>query len=350
MLQRNSLSKIVYLLVLITMSNTAWADNESRIKDLAFLSGTTTEALIGYGLVVGLNGSGDSASAENTSNSIATLLEKLDVTVNAGDLKAKNVAAVIVTANLDPNLSAGARIDIKVNSLNDASSLEGGELVMTPLRAADGTICVLAQGSVSIGGFNIKSGGNNSFRKNHTQAGLVTNGGTVKVPLGGHFMQDGMFAWLLHSPDFSTANEVAKAINRQFGTGVAVAKDAQRIDVSLPSNYTDNPVGFVADMGLLRSSSDAVARVVLNERTGTIIVGKNVQLKEAAVAHGTLKVIVSTYYDVSQPNAFSRTGDTVVVPEINTDVSDREARVLRVPDTSTVADVVGVLKIGRAHV
>jgi len=136
MLQRNSLSKIVYLLVLITMSNTAWADNESRIKDLAFLSGTTTEALIGYGLVVGLNGSGDSASAENTSNSIATLLEKLDVTVNAGDLKAKNVAAVIVTANLDPNLSAGARIDIKVNSLNDASSLEGGELVMKIGRAS----------------------------------------------------------------------------------------------------------------------------------------------------------------------------------------------------------------------
>ncbi|MFT5784539.1 MAG: flagellar P-ring protein precursor FlgI, partial [Candidatus Krumholzibacteriia bacterium] len=217
MLKRNRFLNLVAILSLLLTTNLSWAADGSRIKDLAFLQGTTSEALIGYGLVVGLNGSGDSGSAENTSNSIATLLEKLDVTVSAGELKAKNVAAVIVTANLDPNLSAGGKIDIKVNSLNDASSLEGGELVMTPLRAADGTICVLAQGSVSIGGFNIKSGANNSFRKNHAQAGLVSNGGTVKVPLNGQFMRDGTFAWLLHSPDFSTANEVAKSINRQFG-------------------------------------------------------------------------------------------------------------------------------------
>ena len=319
------------------------ADDTSRIKDLAYLEGTTDEPLVGYGLVVGLNGSGDSASAENTSNSIATMLEALDVTVDPADLKAKNVAAVIVTADLDPNLNAGARIDVKVNSLNDASSLEGGHLVMTPLRAYDGTICVLAQGSVSIGGFNVKSGANNSFRKNHAQAGVVSNGGSVKVSLNGKFMQDGHFNWLLNSPDFSTAASVAKAINAEFGAGIAQARDAQRIEVALPNRYAGNPVGFVADMSTLRAASDAVARVVLNERTGTIIVGKNVKLKEAAVAHGTLKVVVSTYYDVSQPNAFSRTGQTVVTPEVNTDVQDHEARVLRVPDTSTVADVVGVL-------
>ena len=321
----------------------ALAGSESRIKDLAFLEGTTDEPLIGYGLVVGLNGTGDSASAENTSNSIATLLENLDVTVNAADLKAKNVAAVIVTAEMDPNTSVGGRVDVKVNSLNDASSLEGGHLIMTPLRAADGTICVLAQGSVSIGGFNIKSGANNSFRKNHTQAGVVTNGGIVKEPLDGHFMRNGQLSWLLHSPDFTTASEVAKAINREYGTGVALARDDQRIDVTLPANYRLDPVTFVAGMSVLTAASDVVARVVLNERTGTIIVGKNVKLKEAAVAHGNLKVVVSTYYDVSQPSSFSRTGDTVVTPEINTDVTDHNAQVLRVPDTSTVADVVGVL-------
>ncbi len=320
-----------------------FAGSESRIKDLAFLEGTTREPLLGYGLVVGLNGTGDSPSAENTSNSIATLLEKLDVTVNAEDLKGKNVAAVIVTADLDPNLSAGATIDVKVSSLNDASSLEGGHLVMTPLRAVDGTISVLAQGSVSIGGFNIKSGANNSFRKNHSQAGVVTNGGIVKVSLNGNFMREGQMSWLLHSPDFNTAAQVAHAINKEFGHNVARARDAQRIDVIIPNQYNDDPVGFVAGMGLLKSDSDAVARVVLNERTGTIIVGKNVKLKEAAVAHGTLKVIVSTYYDVSQPSEFSRTGETVVVPEVNTDVQDKDARVLRVPDTSTVADVVAVL-------
>jgi flagellar P-ring protein precursor FlgI len=331
------------LLSVTTAPASAVAGGESRIKDLAFLEGTTNEPLIGYGLVVGLNGTGDSPSAENTSNSIATLLEKLDVTVNPNDLKAKNVAAVIVTAELDPNLSAGGRIDVKINSLNDASSLEGGHLIMTPLRAADGTICVLAQGSVSIGGFNIKSGANNSFRKNHAQAGIISGGGTVKVPLNGHFIVNGQLAWLLNSPDFTTASEVAKTINLEYGHDVARAHDAQRIDVTLPSQYRNDPVSFVAGMSVLTARSDAVARVVVNERTGTIIVGKNVKLKEAAVAHGNLKVIVNTHYDVSQPSSFSRTGETTVVPRVNTDVSDQPAQVLQVPDTSTVADVVGVL-------
>jgi flagellar P-ring protein precursor FlgI len=334
---------LAVLVILPIVSGGAAADETSRIKDIAYLEGTTDEPLVGYGLVVGLNGTGDSSNAENTSNSIATMLEALDVTVDPADLKAKNVAAVIVTAELDPNLSAGARIDVKVNSLNDASSLEGGHLVMTPLRAVDGTVCVLAQGSVSIGGFNVKSGANNSFRKNHAQAGVVTNGGSVKVPLQGWFMRDGHLNWLLHSPDFTTAAAVARVINAEFGEGVARAHDAQRIEVALPTEFAADPVSFVAGMSALRTTSDAVARVVLNERTGTIIVGKNVKLKEAAVAHGTLKVIVSTYYDVSQPSSFSRTGDTVVVPEVSTDVQDHEARVLRVPDTSTVADVVGVL-------
>ncbi len=321
----------------------AQAQETSRIKDLAILEGTTEEPLVGYGLVVGLNGTGDSYSVENTANSIATLLEKLDVTISPRDLKARNVAAVIVTGTLDPNINVGGRVDVKVNSLNDATSLEGGHLVMTPLSAADGTLCVLAQGSVSIGGFNIKSGSGNSFRKNHSQAGLVSNGGTVKVPLNGSFMNGGRVAWLLHNPDFITASEVASSINASFGAGTALAEDAQRILVTIPVEENANPVGFIARMSELESRSDSRARVVVNERTGTIIVGKNVKLHEAAVAHGNLKVIVSTYYDVSQPSSFSRRGDTVVVPDVNTDVQDHEAQVVHVPNTSTVADVVSVL-------
>lgn len=334
---------LLILLVCSTGNAFGQIEETSRIKDLAFLEGTTEEPLLGYGLVVGLNGTGDSYSVENTANSIATLLEKLDVTISPEDLKARNVAAVIVTGNMDPNTNVGGRIDVKVNSLNDATSLEGGHLVMTPLSAFDGTLCVLAQGSVSIGGFNVKSGAGNSYRKNHTQAGLVSNGGTVKMPLNGSFMNSGRVAWLLHNPDFITASEVATAINRSFGPGTAMAEDAQRIQVTIPVEDNANPVGFIARMSELESRSDAKARVVVNERTGTIIVGKNVRLKEAAVAHGNLKVIVSTYYDVSQPGAFSRRGDTVVVPEVNTDVQERDAKVLHVPDTSTVADVVSVL-------
>ncbi len=342
-LTRSVYATLAFMAAVSWACGPAVAQNDSRIKDLAFLEGTTEEPLVGYGLVVGLNGTGDGYSVENTANSIATLLEKLDVTISPRDLKARNVAAVIVTGTLDPNINVGGKIDVKVSSLNDATSLEGGHLIMTPLRAADGTLCVLAQGSVSIGGFNVKSGAGNSYRKNHTQAGLVTNGGAVKVKLDGNFMRGGRVAWLLHNPDFITAAEVAISINARYGAGTALAEDAQRIQVTIPVEENSNPVGFIARMSELTARSDAVARVVVNERTGTIIVGKNVKLKEAAVAHGNLKVVVSTFYDVSQPSSFSRRGDTVVVPEVNTDVQDHDARVLRVPDTSTVADVVGVL-------
>ncbi len=317
--------------------------DESRIKDLAFLEGTSPEPLVGYGLVIGLNGTGDSPKAGGTSNSLATLLERLDVTVAASDLKAKNVAEVMVTAELDPNTSVGGRVDVKVSSLNDAGSLEGGTLVMTPLKSMDGVVRIIAQGSVSLGGFNVNAGSGNSVRKNHAQSGIISNGGTVRVAFGGSWQQSGRLAWLLHSPDFSTAAAVAGAINAEFGAGTALARDAQRVEVVIPATLGADPVTFVAAMGQLASTSDAPARVVLNERTGTIIVGKNVKLKEAAVAHGTLKVIVSTVYDVSQPNALSTGGQTVVTPDVRADTTEHEARVLRVPDTSTVADVVGVL-------
>ena len=334
---------LAVLLLLVLAGQAPAADHDARIKDMARLSGTTAEPLLGYGLVVGLNGTGDGSSSQMTINSVASMLEKLDVTVDPALLKPKNVAAVIVTGNLDPNVSPGSRIDISVESMNDASSLEGGRLIMTPLKAHDGTLCVLAQGAISIGGFNIKGGAGNSFRKNHSQAGIIPNGGIVKKGLGGNFVSNGSVSWLLNSPDFTTAAEIAKAINKNFGGGVAKAQDAARVQVEIPVEFKDQPVLFVAQMGEMRARSDAPARVVLNERTGTIIVGRNVILKEAAVAHGNLKVIVNTTYGVSQPSSFSDRGSTVVTPNVKTNVQDHEARVLRVPDTSTVADVVGVL-------
>ena len=336
--------RILSALLLMALAGSAHAsDTDSRIKDMARLSGTTAEPLVGYGIVVGLNGTGDGSNSQMTINSLASMLEKLDVTVDAALLKPKNVAAVIVTGNLDPNVNPGSKIDVTVESMNDASSLEGGRLIMTPLKAHDGTLCVLAQGAISIGGFNIKGGAGNSFRKNHSQAGIIPNGGIVKKELGGSFISNGNVSWLLHSPDFTTAAEIAKAINKSFGSSIARATDAASVEVTIPAEFQSQPVMFVAEMGEIRARSDAPARVVLNERTGTIIVGKNVILKEAAVAHGNLKVVVNTTYGVSQPSSFSDRGRTVVTPNVKTDVQDREARVLRVPNTSTVADVVGVL-------
>ena len=320
----------------------AQAGSESRIKDLAFVQGTTPEPLIGYGLVIGLNGTGDGGGAQLTHNSVASMLEKLGTTVPKG-LKSDNVAAVTVSCVLDPNAPVGSQVDVKVSSLLSASSLEGGSLVMTPLKNVNGQLSVLASGSVSIGGFNIKSGSGNSFRKNHSVAGTIPNGGQIMVDMNGTFVKDNKVNWLLRHADFSTASQVAEAINRNFGPHQAVAKSSGLVEVVVPKEFETNPVMFVAQMGEIMSGSDAPARVVLNERTGTIVVGKNVKLKEAAVAHGTLKVVVSTYYDVSQPSSFSRRGDTVVTPDVNTNVSDKEAQVLRVPETSTVSDVVGVL-------
>ncbi len=336
------ITMMVVMVCLFLAALDAMAASESRIKDLARLQGTTKEPLSGYGLVVGLNGSGDSAGSEMVHNSIAAVLEKHNVTVpfNFGT---KNTAAVMVSATMDPNSKLGSTIDVKVSSMLGASSLEGGTLIMTPLMDHQGRLCVLAEGSVSIGGFNIKSGAGNSFRKNHAQVGTIPNGGIVKVELGGQFTQNNTLTWLLVQPDFDTADQMARTINARFGMDLAKATGSSSVEVDIPEDFIKNPVPFIADMGQLSTAFDAVAKVIVNERTGTIIVGKNVKLREAAVAHGTLKVVVNTYYDVSQPRAFSRGGETVVVPDVNTDVQDHDARVLRVPDTSTVADVVGVL-------
>jgi flagellar P-ring protein FlgI len=322
---------------------TGHAATASRIKDLAYLAGTTPEPLLGYGLVIGLNGTGDGQSNDFTITSLTAMLERLDVTVDPSVIRLKNVAAVVVTAEIDPTAGTGARADVVVSSLGDASSLEGGTLIMTPLRATDGTAVMVAQGAVSIGGFNIQGGANNSFRKNHATVGVIPNGGTIRQPLTGRFVTDGKLTWLLHNADFNTAAAVAAAVDQVHGPGTAQAMDAHRVEVTIPAAQRAQPVAFIASMGELLAISDAPARVVINERTGTIIVGQNVVLKEAAVAHGNLKVEVKTYYDVSQPAPFSRVGETVVTPDVRTSVQDDVAHVLRVAETSTVADVVGVL-------
>jgi flagellar P-ring protein precursor FlgI len=331
------------VIVLLLGQASATGASASRIKDLAALEGMDAEPLLGYGLVVGLSGTGDGQSAEYTVNALASMLERLGVTVDPSQLRLKNVAAVLVTAQIDPSAAVGSRCDVTVSSLGDATSLEGGYLIMTPLKAADGRICLLAQGSVSIGGFNIRSGAGNSFRKNHATVGMISNGGKVTSRLPARYLAGGRVSWLLHHPDFNTAAQVAAAINQVFGPATAHAVDAQRIEVSIPDTLRQEPVRFIARLGELQAESDVPARVVINERTGTIIVGQGVLLREAAVAHGNLKVVIQTRYEVSQPSSFNESGQTVVTPDVATDVQDHQASVLQIPESSTVADVVAVL-------
>jgi len=340
---RLRLTGVATVLLPLLLQTVPAAAQTSRIKDLATLEGIDPEPLLGYGLVVGLGGTGDGQTAAFTVNSLASMLERLGVTVDPLTLKLKNVAAVVVTARLEPSAAVGSPFDVTVSSLGDASSLEGGQLIMTPLKGANGLVYGLAQGAVSIGGFNIRSGANNSFRKNHSTVGMIPNGAKVTTRLTREFVQGGKVAWLLHHPDFNTSAAVAAAINQAFGAGSARPIDAQRVEADLPASLAAQPVDFIARMGELSASADAAARVVINERTGTIIVGHGVMLREAAVAHGNLKVVIKTHYDVSQPNSFNESGRTAVTPEVITDVQDKEASVLHIPETSTVADVVSVL-------
>lgn len=332
----------LFALVLLA-ATAAGAAQSSRIKDLASLAGAEQDPLLGYGLVVGLNGTGDGQSAAFTTNSLVSMLERLDVTVDPAMIKLKNVAAVLLTAYVQPGTTPGARIDVTVSSVGDASSLEGGMLIMSPLKGADGRAYAIAQGPVSIGGFNVSGGANNSIRKNHSTVGRIPNGAKIEVPLPGGFYEAGMMAWQLHNPDFATSQRVAEAINMVFGASTARAVSSQRVDVNVPLSFHEQPVDFIARMGELSAVSDQVARVVINERTGTIIVGEGVVLKEAAVAHGNLKVVIKTSYDVSQPNSFNESGRTVVTPNVIADVQEKEASVIHVPQTGTVADVVSVL-------
>ena len=331
------------LLAFLLPAGSGEAAQLSRIKDMASVAGLEKEPLLGYGLVVGLSGTGDGQSSEFTVNSLTAMLERLDVSVDPTQIKLKNVAAVLVTGHLDPNSAPGSRVDITVSSLGDAASLEGGILVMTSLKGADGQVYALAQGSVSIGGFNVSGGANNSFRKNHSTVGMIPNGAKVVRRMPGEYVSQGSMSWLLHSPDFTSAQRVTNAINTVFGDDTARAMDAQRIEVRVPESFIGEPVDFIARMGELSAEEDQIARVVFNERTGTIIVGKGVRLHEAAVAHGNLKVVIKTRYDVSQPNSFNESGRTVVTPSVVTDVQEKEASVIHVPDSGTVSDVVAVL-------
>ena len=331
------------LLALLLFDATASAAREAeRIKDIVRFDDEVMVPLIGTGLVIGLAGSGDGNGFEASIEALVRNLERLGITVDPNGLRTKNVAMVQVTANVRSRARAGDRFDVTVSSIGDAKSLEGGTLLAAGLSGVtDGEVYAIASGQVSIGGFNIESGANNRVQKNHATVGLVSSGGQVHRPLPGGPRADHV-GLLLNHPDRSTASNVARSVNDRF-PGAARAEDAGFVRVTIPDGWFDDPIGFMAELGELRALTDAKARVVVNERTGTIVVGGGVRLREAAIAHGSLNIEIRTRYRVSQPNSFNESGETVVVPDVQTFVNDQEAHVLRLPDTVTVQDVVDVL-------
>lgn len=314
------------------------AAEAARIKDISRVVGMRDNQLVGYGLVVGLNGSGDSQQTQFTVQSVVNMLFKFGVTVPASKVRTNNVAAVMVTATLPAFMKSGDKIDAVVSSIGDAKSLQGGTLLQTPLQGADSEVYAVAQGPVSIGGFVVGTGGN-EVQKNHVTVGRVPNGAVVEKEVPVTMSEGNTITLSLSSVDFTTARRVAEAIATKLGSGAATAVDAATVRVSIPAEEQDRLPDLIAEIGQLTVTPDQAARVVINERTGTVIIGGEVRISPVAVAHGSLSVEVKTELQVSQPSPLAG-GETVVVAQTRTEVKEEEARLMELKSGDTIGDLV----------
>ena len=312
----------------------------ARIGDVARVMGMRDNHLVGYGLVIGLDGTGDRPGTEFTEYAMSSLLEEMGITLGPDDLKLRNVAAVLVTADLPPFARAGSRVDVIVSSIGSAKDLRGGVLVQTPLRGADGAIYVVSQGPVSLGGFEVDAPGGNRVKKNHVTVARIPNGGIVEreIPFdvfGGDFLDI-----VIERPDFQTAAAVAGAINQRFGEGTAIARDPGTVTVPMPNVPSDlGPMLFSAAVAQLDVVPGRPATVVINERTGTIVAGGDVALGPVTIAHGGLTIEITTNPIISQPGAFARRGRTIVAPEAEINVTEKGS-LMSIRETTTLADLV----------
>ncbi|MGD8880353.1 MAG: flagellar basal body P-ring protein FlgI [Desulfobacterales bacterium] len=315
-----------------------------RIKDIADIKGVRGNQLVGYGLVVGLEGTGDSDDSLFTIQSLASLLEKMGVTVQPADIDdVENVAAVMVTADLPAFASTGSRIDVLVSSIGDAENLQGGTLLFTPLKAADGGVYAVAQGPVSTGGFAVSGNSGDQVQKNFPTVGRVVGGALVEKEIHSNFNQKVSLTLALHEPDFTTATRVAQAINRAFYNQLAHTENAGSILVRVPENYFGKTVQFVTMIESLGVTPDTVSKIVVNERTGTVIMGENVRISTIAIAHGNLSIQIDESQDVSQPLPFSRGGETIVTPESDILVKEGKNPLFLVESGVSIGEVVKAL-------
>lgn len=339
-MQKSIASVLVALLFVVGMNTKTHA---VRLKDIAKIDGIESTHLVGYGLLVGLNGTGDSRQSLMANQTLRNMLKHFGVTLPAQRLRVKNVAAVMVTAELNPFMQNGAQIDVVVSSMGDASSLEGGTLLLTPLVDSNGEIYIKAQGAISVGGFDIKTQGGEQVRKNYTQVGRVPRGGSVVKAKEFSIPNDTLRINLFH-PDFTTVTRIADKINQNFGSDLAIPLNAGQLKVAVPTEYK-NPAGLISFISITETldvSPDQFARVVVNERTGTIVIGSNVTLSEAAIAHGNLTVEISATPIISQPLPFSQ-GSTVALPQTSTQVVTESSKLFVVENSANIKDIATAL-------
>ncbi len=334
------------LLGLLAAAALAAPASAARVKDIASTKGVRENPLIGYGLVVGLDGSGDKRGTEFTIQSLASMLARMGIGVDPSLIQVKNVAAVMVTAQLAPFARTGATLDVLISSVGDAASLEGGTLLMTPLFGADGRVYAIAQGPISVGGFSAGGGSGSSVQKNHPTVGRIANGATVERELGFELAGQGHFELALSRPDFTTALRTARAINARFGRELASAPDPGTVRVRLPEEFASDAVRFLAAVESVEVEPDRLARIVVNERTGTVVMGEAVEIRTVAVSHGSLSVTISARNEVSQPEPFSR-GETARVRNEEISAVEEGARLTLVEGPVTIAELVrGLNAIG----
>lgn len=315
-----------------------------RIKDIATFSGVRDNQLIGYGLVVGLAGTGDKKDSVFTLSSMKNMMDRMGVGVDSKALKIKNVASVMVTARMPVSAKPGSRLDVTVSSVGDATSLLGGVLLQTALKGVDGKTYTLAQGPLTVGGFSV-TGAAASVTKNINTVGLIPGGGIVERAIPFEFNQQDKLTLNMRNGDFSTAQQIAERLNAAMGGPYARAVDGGTVSMEIPPQYKNNLVPLMASVENLEVNPDTPAKVVVDEKTGTVVLGRDVRITRAAVAHGNLQITVQESEQVSQPGPFSQ-GQTVVTPQTDINVRQEDRRLMMVEGATLQELVDGLNAIG----
>jgi flagellar P-ring protein precursor FlgI len=314
-----------------------------RVKDMAMFAGARDNQLVGYGLVAGIAGDGDK-NPTYTIQTVANLLQRYGVTVPATTLSSKNVAVVMVTADIQAFKKVGSRIDVTVSSLGDAKTLQGGVLIQTPLVATDGRVYAIAQGPLALGGFSAGTdgGGGANVQKNHPTVAQIVSGALVEREIPTEIISDHTLELLLREPDFTSSARMAAAINDKF-SGCAQAVDSTSVRVRIPADREAATVDFIAMLEAVEVNADVPARIIINERTGTIVATSRIRIASCAVSQGNLTISIASTLDVSQPTPFSQTGTTTVTPRTEVTVKDEKAALIALPELPTVEKVAAAL-------
>jgi flagellar P-ring protein FlgI len=329
------LAIFILLLYGITLSST-------RIKDIAYIQGVKGTQIIGVGLVVGLNNSGDTRRTSFTNQALASMLKRFGITVPQDQIQIRNVAAVMVTATVDAFMKQGATFDVTVSTMGDASSLQGGTLLMTALSGIDGAVYATAQGPISVGGYDAKNITGTEFRRNHNAAGRVPNGAIIEEAIPLVINNNNKINVIVRIPDFTTSFKIADAINTRFAATpkAASAVDAASIEINIPKEYQakERLIEFISILENLEVTPDVIAKVVINEKTGTIVVGEKAKLSPAAISHGNLTIEIQENQIISQPYPLTQ-GQTIVMSSDSIKTSVGDGKMMAIPAASTVQDI-----------